>query len=63
MSIFPFLQLQPLEPSDDGTVSDLDTFQPDEVIDLSDDVSEAELEAAWDNLASDIHESHPEKQK
>lgn len=53
MSIFNYLQLQPVEPSDDGTVSDLDQYQPDDTIDLEDDIDEQELENAWDAILKD----------
>lgn len=59
MSILPFLQLQPVDPQDDGTKSDLDTYEEDETIDLQHDVSEQELDAAWDHILHDL-ESDPE---
>lgn len=60
MSIFNYLQLQPVEPSDDGTVSDLDTFQQDETIDLNEDINEKALEDAWDQLIHEIDDD-PDK--
>ena len=53
MSIFPFLQLQPVEPSDDGTISDLDEYQEDDTIDLTQDITEQELEQKFQNLLHD----------
>lgn len=53
MSIFNYLQLQPVEPSDDGTVSDLDIYQQDETINLEEDIDEQELEKAWDAVLND----------
>jgi hypothetical protein len=54
MSIFPFLQLQPLEePSDDGTLSDLDVYEQDDTIDLTHDITEEELEQFESMLAED----------
>lgn len=52
MSIFPFLQLQQLEPTDDGSISDLDSYEQDETIDLSQDITEQELEQNFANLLS-----------
>jgi len=37
MSLLQYLQLQPIDPQDDGTVSDLDDFPQDEVIDLTEE--------------------------
>ncbi len=53
MSIFNYLQLQPVEPSDDGTVSDLDQYEQDETINLEEDIDEQELEKAWDAVLKD----------
>jgi len=53
MSIYHFLQLQPVEPSDDGTVSPLDEYEADETIDLNDDISEEVLDQAWDAVLND----------
>ena len=53
MSIFPFLQLQPVEPSEDGTLSELDTFEQDDTIDLDNDISEEELERFENMLEED----------
>lgn len=54
MSILHFLQLQPVDPQDDGSKSDLDTFEEDEKIDLTHDINEQELDAAWDSILQDI---------
>lgn len=55
MSIYQFLQLQPVEPDDDGNSdSDLDAYKPDETIDLKHDVSGQELEAKWDEVLKDF---------
>lgn len=53
MSIFPFLQLQPIEPTDDGTVSDLDAYEEDDTIDLMNDITEQELEENFARLLRD----------
>lgn len=53
MSIFNYLQLQPVESSDDGTVSDLDQYEQDETINLEEDIDEQELEKAWDAVLKD----------
>lgn len=60
MSIFTYLQLQPVEPSDDGTISDLDQFDADESIDLSGDIDEQEFEQKWEEVIEDL-EADPEK--
>jgi hypothetical protein len=54
MSIFQYLQLQPVDPQDDGTTSDLDEFKPDEKIDLTADVSEQELDDLWNKVTKDL---------
>ena len=56
MSILHFLQLQPVDPQDDGTKSDLDIFEEDEQIDLQHDIDEQELDNAWDNILKDIEQ-------
>lgn len=60
MSIFNYLQLQPVEPTEDGTVSELDTYDEDETIDLSGDIDEQALDAAWDKVIDDF-DKDPEK--
>ena len=60
MSIFNYLQLQPVDPKDDGTVSDLDSFEADDTIDLSEGIDEQELEAFWSAAVKDL-ETDPEK--
>lgn len=55
MSLFPYLQLQPIDPQDDGTVSDLDQFTPDETIDLTQDEDGAALLAEWEAIEKDLH--------
>ena len=60
MSIFSYLQLQPVEPHDDGTISDLDEYQQDESIDLSADIDEAELTEKWQEVIEDL-EHDPDK--
>lgn len=54
MSIFNYLQLQPVDPKDDGTVSDLDQYDQDETIDLSADIDEQVLEATWERVIEDL---------
>jgi hypothetical protein len=60
MSILQFLQLQPVEPSDDDTVSPLDAYEHDETIDLTDDIDESVLAKEWDMVINDLNED-PEK--
>lgn len=56
MTLLQFLQLQPIDPQEDGSVSELDTFQEDDTIDLSNDTDGDSLEQAWDKMTQDIHE-------
>ncbi len=60
MSIFTYLQLQPVEPTDDGTISPLDEYDQDETIDLSDDIDESVLDQEWDAVINDLNQD-PEK--
>ncbi len=55
MSLFPYLQLQPIDPQDDGSVSDLDQYEEDEVIDLTGDEDGASLLQAWEAITEDLH--------
>ena len=55
MSLFQYLQLQPIDPQDDGTVSELDTFEQDEVIDLTQDEDGATLLQEWEEITKDLH--------
>jgi len=60
MSIFQYLQLQPVDPKDDGTISDLDEYVHDETIDLEDEIDEQTLDAEWQKVIDDLH-SDPDK--
>ncbi len=55
MSLFQYLQLQPIDPQDDGSVSELDQYTPDEVIDLSQDEDGATLIREWEEITEDLH--------
>lgn len=59
-SIYQYLQLQPVEPNDDGTVSDLDAYQQDETIDLTQDIDEQTLDQSWQRVLDD-YKSDPDK--
>ncbi len=54
MSIYNYLQLQPVDPQDDGTTSDLDQYAQDEAFDLNSDIDEQELDTAWDQVIKDL---------
>ena len=54
MSIYDYLQLQPVDPQDDGTVSDLDQSLQDEVIDLSQDEDGEVLNQEWEEILQDF---------
>ncbi len=55
MSVFQYLQLQPIDPQDDGTVSELDQYNEDEVIDLTQDEDGATLLREWEEITEDMH--------
>lgn len=55
MSLFQYLQLQPIDPQDDGSVSELDQYTPDEVIDLSQDEDGATLIREWEEITEALH--------
>ncbi len=55
MSLFSYLQLQPIDPQDDGTISDLDQFKADETFDLTQDPNGDDLAQAWDKISDSIH--------
>ena len=57
MQIFNYLQLQPVDPQDDGTTSDLDEYDHDETIDLSGDADGEELAREWEEIEKDLHAS------
>lgn len=54
MSILHFLQLQPVDPTQDGTVSPLDEYEHDETIDLEADIDESVLDQEWDMVMKDL---------
>jgi hypothetical protein len=56
MSVFQYLQLQPVDPQDDGTVSDLDQYEHDETIDLNEDSEGEDIIHAWEQIEHDMHE-------
>jgi hypothetical protein len=60
LNILKYLKLQPVEPTDDGTVSPLDEYQQDETIDLNNDIDEAVLEQEWDAVINDLQQD-PDK--
>ncbi len=56
MSLYQYLQLQPVDPQDDGSVSDLDEYQQDDTIDLTQDIDEETLETNLNLILKDMHE-------
>lgn len=58
MSILNFLQLQPVEPTDDDTISPLDEYEHDETIDLEADIDESVLDQEWDMVMQDLEKDH-----
>ena len=55
MSLFPYLVLQTIDPQDDGSVSELDTYEHDETIDLENDTDGETLAQAWAEITKDLH--------
>jgi hypothetical protein len=55
MSLFQYLQLQPIDPQDDGTVSELDQYNEDEVIDLTQDEDGEILAREWEEITEALH--------
>ena len=56
MSIYTYLQLQPVDPAndDDTKTSDLDTYEQDETIDLKEDINGEELASEWNEITKDL---------
>jgi hypothetical protein len=54
MSILNYLQLQPVEPTDDDSVSPLDEYEHDETIDLDADIDESVLDEEWEAVINDL---------
>ncbi len=57
MTTLPYLQLQPIDPQDDGTTSPLDDYQQDETIDLNEEIDETTFEQKWDAIETDLHKA------
>ena len=55
MSVYQYLKLQPVDPQDDGSVSDLDLYEQDETIDLDEDTENIDIVTAWEKLERDMH--------
>ena len=56
MSLFPYLQLQQIDPQDDGTLSELDQYEQDETIDLDNDTDGETLDQRWSEITKSMHE-------
>lgn len=53
--LLQYLQLQPVEPDDDGnSTSPLDDFPHDDTINLDDDVDGNALQDSWTHIVDDI---------
>lgn len=57
MSLFPYLQLQTIDPQDDGTISDLDQYEEDETFDLNNDTDGETIERKLDEMIRGLHEN------
>ena len=55
MSLFEYLQLQPIDPREDGSVSEFDQYAEDETFDLSRDEDSATLIEKLEAMAEDFH--------
>lgn len=55
MSLFPYLQLQPIDPQEDGSISDLDQYEADESFDLTQDTDGEALIQEWTEIAESMH--------
>jgi len=55
MTFYKYLQLQPIDPQDDGSLSELDFFEQDEVIDLNQEADGEELLREWEEITNDLH--------
>ena len=55
MSLYEYLQLQPVDIQDDGTTSELDAYAEDDVIDLSSDDGGTDLIQSWMRIEDDMH--------
>lgn len=57
MPLFEYLQLQPIDPQEDGTISELDQYLEDELIDLSHDEDGETLMRKLDAMTNDFYSS------
>lgn len=55
MSFYKYLQLQPIDPQDDGSISAFDQYEEDEMIDLTQDEDGATLLHEWEAITNDMH--------
>lgn len=56
MSLLRYLKLQPVDIREDGTVSELDAYAEDDIIDLSADDGGTDMIESWLHVDSDMHE-------
>lgn len=56
MSLFQYLELQPIDPQEDGSISELDHYSQDELIDLTRDEDGDSLADSWGAIMRDMHE-------
>lgn len=55
MSILQYLQLQPVDPKNDGSDdSDLDQYAQDETISLKDNIDAQALDKEWTDIVDDL---------
>lgn len=56
MSLFKYLELQVIDPQEDGSISELDYYSQDDIIDLNNDEDGDSLAASWSAITRDMHE-------
>lgn len=61
MSLFEYLQLQPIDPQEDGSISDLDQYEQDDVFDLSRDEDGETLMRKLDEMSHAMHDTGAEQ--
>ena len=55
MSLYEYLQLQPVDVQEDGSISELDMYAEDDRIDLSADDGGTDLIDRWSRIEDDMH--------
>ena len=56
MSLLQYLQLQPVDIREDGSVSELDSYREDDMIDLTSDEGETDMIDSWLHFDNDMQD-------